>query len=273
MILRMRGFHPCPGKKREYCPYSFSKQIFPNKYGILGIYGYDIFMKHPAEQARGYIMAALESCQAEPALEHLLRDLTHLLAKTQRRLFPAGQLPVESPGCVDMMRRAMETLAQALQILQDIRLESGATVVASKSIASALQLLHPLVQNASASEARISRRPQAPKVSDSVNVDTMLSTGSAHQIFNGFSQNIRDGGIFVATFEPRTTGEEILVNFKLPGNRIVSTCGVVHFVREFNSEHPDTPPGMGVKFKNLSHTNQKAIEDFLQNKTPMFYDE
>ena len=240
---------------------------------IWGSIKYDIRMNHPAEQARSHIMAALESCQEEPALESLLRDLTHLLAKAQRRLFPAGQLPVESPGCVDMMRRAMETLAQALQILQDIRSDANATSVASKSIASALQLLHPLVHNASVSEARISRRPQAPKVADAVNVDTMLSTGSNHQIYNGFSQDIKEGGIFVATFDPRETGEEILVNFKLPGDRTVSTCGVVHFVREYNPEDPDTPPGMGVKFKNLSDTNQKAIEDFLENKTPMFYDE
>ncbi|MBN2715264.1 MAG: PilZ domain-containing protein [Deltaproteobacteria bacterium] len=230
-------------------------------------------MTHPAQQARSHIMTALETCQDEPALENQLRELTHLLAKAQRRLFTAGQLPVDSPGCIDMTKRAMETLAQSLQILQDLDVGATTSGRAAKSIASALQLLHPLVHAAPENKARVSRRPVAPSITEAVNVDTMLSTGSSHQIYNGFSQDIQEGGIFIATFEPREKGSEILVNFKLPQNKTVSTCGVVQFVREYNPSHPDTPPGMGVKFKNLSHSSQQAIEQFLKNRTAMFYDE
>lgn len=230
-------------------------------------------MTHPTEQARAHIMAALEACQEDPALADILKDLTHLLARAQRRLFPAGQLPVESPGCIEMMRRAMETLAQALQLLQDIEEESKAIGVAAKSIASALQLLHPLVLDAPEMKARISRKPSVPPYADSVDVDTMLSTGSHHQIYTGFSQDIKDGGIFIATFEPRENGSEVVVNFKLPKDKNISALGVVHFVREYNPNVPELPPGMGVQFKNLSRANQDAIESFLETRTAMFYDE
>jgi Tfp pilus assembly protein PilZ len=230
-------------------------------------------MTHPAEQARGHIMSALSTCQEDASLADRLRDLTRLLAKAQRRLYPAGQLPVNSPGCMDMLRRAMETLAQALQILQDVQVDSGTSHRAASSIAAALKLLHPLVHAAPLPEARVSKKPSIPPYVDEVSVDTMLSTGSSHQIYNGFSQNVRDGGIFIATFETRHKGADVLVNFKLPENKIISTAGVVQFVREYNPNRPDVPPGMGVKFRNLTRANQQAIEEFLETRTAMFYDD
>ncbi|MBN2803421.1 MAG: PilZ domain-containing protein [Deltaproteobacteria bacterium] len=228
-------------------------------------------MTHPAEHARTHIMAALEACQSDPSLADTLGMLTEHLAKAQKKLFPASNIEPQSPACIDMMRRAMDSLAQALKILQDIDSDAEAVGIAAASIAQSLKTLHPAVQEAKEKASRNTRPPEPDTAS--VNVNTMLSMNTDHQFFNGFSDNIEEGGIFVSTFEPKPKGSEVVINFKLPGNRAVSAKGIVQFVREYNPMVPDTAPGMGVKFTALMPSDKKAIEEFMQSRTAMFYDE
>lgn len=221
-------------------------------------------------------MQALEACQSNPILAPKLEGLTEYLAKAQKRLFPAGHLPVDSPGCIDMMRRAMDALAQALKILQDLDVNDASVDIAARAIAQALQQLHPLIENARKQSARISKPPSGEALNtdtETIDVNTMLSASSNHQFFNGFSQDIDEGGIFVATFEPREKGADVLVNFRLPKDRFISAKGVVHFVREYNPTTPDVAPGMGVKFKDLHLADKTAIENFLKSRNTMFYDD
>lgn len=236
-------------------------------------------MTHPAETARTHIMAGLEACQADPALAGALEQLAANLAKAQGKLFPAMKLPADSPGAIDMMRRAMEHLAQALKTLQDLQIESSAIGVAAASIAKALKTLHPVVQEA---KERLSKVSMPPPVADgkaaapeavSINVNTVLSMNTDHQFYTGFSENIDEGGIFIATFEPKPVDAPVIVNFKLPGGRPVTARGVVQWVREYNPTAPETAPGMGVKFTDLMPSDKAAIEEFAQKRAPLFYDE
>ena len=236
-------------------------------------------MSHPAEEARAHIMAGLEACQADPALADTLEVLAANLAKAQGKLFPASKLPPKSPGAVDMMRRAMDYLAQALKTLQDLEVDSDAVGVAAASIAKSLKTLHPVVQAAKEEAEKMSVPPPAPGAEDDgagtmkVNVQTVLSMNTSHQFFTGFSENIEEGGIFVATFEPKPIGSKVLVNFKLPGGRPVTARGEVQWVREYNPLTPDTAPGMGVKFTDLMDEDRQAIEQFTAARAPMFYDD
>ncbi|MCK9463011.1 MAG: TIGR02266 family protein [Proteobacteria bacterium] len=236
-------------------------------------------MTHPAETARTHIMAGLEACQADPALAGALEQLAANLAKAQGKLFPAMKLPADSPGAIDMMRRAMEHLAQALKTLQDLQIESSAIGVAAASIAKALKTLHPVVQEAKERLSKVSMPPPvaagkaAAAEAVSINVNTVLSMNTDHQFYTGFSENIDEGGIFIATFEPKPVDAPVIVNFKLPGGRPVTARGVVQWVREYNPTAPETAPGMGVKFTDLMPSDKAAIEEFAQKRAPLFYDE
>lgn len=84
-------------------------------------------------------MQALEACQADPALQSTLDELVQNLAKAQGKLFPALKLPPESAGSIDMMRKAMDYLAQSLSILQETKHAGQATEVAAASIAKSLK--------------------------------------------------------------------------------------------------------------------------------------
>ncbi len=220
-------------------------------------------------------MAALEACQANPALTDLLDELVQNLAKAQGKLFPAIKLPPDSPASVDMMRRAMDYLAQSLSILQETRDIGEAAEITAASIARALKALHPVVKAAKDEAATRSIPPASPTDSGalSVNVNTMLNMSTDHQFYNGFSQNIEEGGIFVATFDPKPIDSRVIVNFKLPGGRPVTARGLVHWVREYNPMTPDMAPGMGVKFTDLLPEDKKAIEEYVSKRAPMFYDD
>ncbi len=223
-------------------------------------------------------MAGLEACQSDSSLAKSLETLAQSLAQAQGKLFPASKLPADSPAAVDMMRRGMEYLAQALKVLQEVQDGGDAVVTAAGSIAQALKTLHPVVQTAKEEAAKRSIPPpptEERKSSDTlpVNVNTMLNLNTDHQFYNGFSENIEEGGIFVATFDPKPMNAKVIVNFKLPGGRPVTARGTVHFVREFNPLTPDMAPGMGVKFTDLLSGDKDAIEEYIKQRAPMFYDE
>ncbi|MCP4196581.1 MAG: hypothetical protein GY762_05465 [Proteobacteria bacterium] len=234
-------------------------------------------MIHPAEVAREHIMAGLEACQVDPSLAPTLEVLIRSLAQAQSKLFKAAQLPDDSPGSIDAMRRAMEDLAQALKTLQDIQDGGEAVGKAAGAIAGALKTLHPIVESAREETKKWSEPPPSKtKVTTDtaqVFVNTMLNLDTDHQFYNGFSQNIEEGGIFVATFDPKPIESKVLVNFKLPGGYRVSARGIVHFVREYNPTASETAPGMGVRFTDLLDGDREAIEEYLKQREPMFYDD
>lgn len=222
-------------------------------------------------------MKGLEACQRDPLFAPAMESLAQSLARAQGKLFPASLLPPESPVGTDMMRRATEYLAQALKVLQENTVESAAIGTAASSIAQALKNLHPVVEKARESRNKRSFPPPHENSKKSstanVNVDTMLNMNTDHQFYNGFSENIEEGGIFVATFDPKPLEAKVIVNFKLPGGRPVTARGIVHFVREYNPINPGMAPGMGVKFTDLMPGDKEAIEEYLTERAPMFYDD
>ncbi len=223
-------------------------------------------------------MAGLEACQADTALADTLETLTASLAKAQGKLFMASNQPPESAASIDMMNRAMDYLAQGLKVLQNLNVESEAVGTSARSIAQALKTLHPIVQAAKDDQQNSAPPPDPtadPNSPDTlnVNVNTMLNMNTDHQFYNGFSENIEEGGIFIATFDPKPVGAKVLVNFKLPGGRPVAARGNVHFVREFNPLASEMAPGMGVKFTEILPEDKKAIEEYLRKRAPLFYDD
>jgi uncharacterized protein (TIGR02266 family) len=225
-------------------------------------------------------MAALEACQAEPSLAEALDQLAQSLARAQKKLFQASCRPENPADEIAMIKRAMEHLAQALKTLQDVRIESPAVGVAASSIAKALRVLHPAVREA---RGRTAKEPSNAVPSErahgttekpmNIDVNTVLSLNTDHQFYTGFSENIEEGGIFVATFEPEQVGSAVIVNFKLPGGRPVTARGLVQWVRDYNAKTPEVAPGMGVKFQDLLPGDRRAIEEFMKTRAPMFYDD
>ena len=80
--------------------------------------------KHPADETRDLIAKALEAIQDDRTAEKSLGLLASTLAGSQSNLFDASKFPPNHPVAIEDMRKAMEFLARALQLLQDLKAES-----------------------------------------------------------------------------------------------------------------------------------------------------
>ena len=103
-------------------------------------------------------------------------------------------------------------------------------------------------------------------------VDLDVSLGSEHNFYSGFAENLSVGGVFVATHQVRPVGEKVEVSIHLPDGTEVRAVGEVRWTRLFNAES-DMPPGMGLRFTELNKGADVAIERFLRQREPLFYDD
>ncbi len=95
-----------------------------------------------------------------------------------------------------------------------------------------------------------------------------------HNFYVGFTGNISEGGLFIATEAPLEIGSIVLIQFKLPNSQSeISVKGEVRWVRDQSAAGPGAPAGMGVQFSNLSPEAQREIAAFVNKREPEFYPE
>jgi|RhiMethySRZTD1v2_1073278.scaffolds.fasta_scaffold45843_3 uncharacterized protein (TIGR02266 family) len=104
-------------------------------------------------------------------------------------------------------------------------------------------------------------------------VDLDVGLGSDHNFYAGFAENLSAGGIFVATHLLKPVGSSIELSIHLPDLEApIVGKGEVRWVREYN-ERSDMPPGMGIRFNEIGPEAQTAIEKFLKQREPLFFDD
>jgi uncharacterized protein (TIGR02266 family) len=94
---------------------------------------------------------------------------------------------------------------------------------------------------------------------------------SDSNFFTGFTTNVSEGGIFVATVQSVPRGTTVDLDFTLPGGRPMKVTGVVRWTREVNDKTPELMPGLGVQFAHLPPEVASAITDFVATREPMFF--
>jgi uncharacterized protein (TIGR02266 family) len=116
-----------------------------------------------------------------------------------------------------------------------------------------------------------SERREHPRKAVSVEVGLQ----SESNFWVGFSHDISQGGLFVATYDTLPEGSEVQVTFCLPGHpEPICVAATVRWVRDYREDldHGETAiPGMGVRFIDLSEADQRAIADFIQIREPLFF--
>jgi uncharacterized protein (TIGR02266 family) len=105
------------------------------------------------------------------------------------------------------------------------------------------------------------------------NVELEVTMESETNFYMGLTENLSEGGLFIATHVYKPLGTQIEVSFKLPDmSEPVKVTGTVRWVREY-SETSDTSPGMGVRFEHIGPEHTEQIRRFLAARDPLFYDE
>lgn len=91
---------------------------------------------------------------------------------------------------------------------------------------------------------------------------TILYKGERHELH---SENISDTGIYIKTEAPFMEGSEIILTIALEDNVEVSVPGIVVYRNEATSGHLKQPPGMAIKFTELTEDNFLSLKNFIEN--------
>ena len=104
-----------------------------------------------------------------------------------------------------------------------------------------------------------------------VPLQTQVDLSSDSNVFTGFSTNLSEGGVFVATLKVLPVGTPVDLIFSLPGKVRISVRGEVRWIREIDDRTPDVFPGVGVRFVDLSPDAAQALHRFVAEREPLFY--
>ena len=105
-------------------------------------------------------------------------------------------------------------------------------------------------------------------------VETAIDFSSETNFFHGLSENLSEGGIFIATYEHSPIGTHLRLRFALPDEEApIEAEAEVRWLRVYNPDTPDTMPGMGLRFTTISDHDVARIGEFIQTREPLFHEE
>jgi uncharacterized protein (TIGR02266 family) len=104
-------------------------------------------------------------------------------------------------------------------------------------------------------------------------VELEVSLESESNFYMGMTENLSEGGLFIATHLVKPPGTKVEVSFKLPHvAETIRAVGTVRWTRE-SCEANDTMPGMGVRFEQIAPEQVEQIGEFVAARAPLFSDE
>jgi uncharacterized protein (TIGR02266 family) len=104
-------------------------------------------------------------------------------------------------------------------------------------------------------------------------VEVVLHASSESNVWLGFSQDIAEGGVFVASYAAHPLGAHLDLDLHLHDHdEAVRVTGQVTWLRPA-SAGDDLPAGYGVRLTDASHEATKLLTRFASRRTPIFYDD
>lgn len=123
-------------------------------------------------------------------------------------------------------------------------------------------------------EAQASARPEDGRVHARRSVQAVVDFVSDSNFYNGLSENLSEGGIFVATYAHASLGEHVKIRFELPDDAgPIEAEGEVRWLRLYNQDAPEVMPGMGLRFTQILPRDAARVAEFVQAREPLFYEE
>ena len=120
---------------------------------------------------------------------------------------------------------------------------------------------------------RASSAPEKGRVHARSSVELQITLESESQFYLGFSENLSEGGVFVATYELRPVGTRLDISMSLPNvAEPIRMTGEVCWQRPYN-ESNNVPPGIGLRFASIRPEDVTHIREFLKVRAPLFFEE
>lgn len=106
-----------------------------------------------------------------------------------------------------------------------------------------------------------------------LSLEVMLHATSESNLYLGFSQDVAEGGLFVATYETRPIGAPVELTILLDQGDPVTVSGHVQWARPHGSGDDSLPCGLGVRLAEVSPKAASRLQSFAARRTPIFYDD
>ncbi len=100
-----------------------------------------------------------------------------------------------------------------------------------------------------------------------VAVDVSLHT--EHNFYMGLTENLSEGGLFIATYDDIPVGTRLEMSINLLGLPTIEMPGEVRWLREYTE---DVAPGIGVRFLDMSENDKQAIKSFMARRDPLLFE-
>jgi uncharacterized protein (TIGR02266 family) len=94
---------------------------------------------------------------------------------------------------------------------------------------------------------------------------------SGLSFYTGYTLDISEGGLFVASHMLKPIGSELALTFALPTGPEISVRAIVRWQRDPQAAGPSTPPGMGVEFQGLTPEDHARIRELVTQRSAPFY--
>ncbi len=119
---------------------------------------------------------------------------------------------------------------------------------------------------------REEKRPENRRLADRVKVAAEVGLYSDSNFYTGFTEDVSEGGLFVATYDLLPIGTQLDLEFGLPGGTEFQVRGEVRWIRD-PIMSDEAFPGMGVQFIDLTSEDKIFIQEFVASREPLFYDD
>jgi uncharacterized protein (TIGR02266 family) len=105
-------------------------------------------------------------------------------------------------------------------------------------------------------------------------VEVTLAVGIENEsnFYAGFTENMSECGVFVATYALLRVGTKIDLSITLPNGAEIRAIGTVRWLRQY-SESNGTSAGMGIRFDRISSRDAALVQEFTESRAPMFFDD
>jgi len=178
----------------------------------------------------------------------------------------ALRLASRAQGLPLRQAQSLHTLEQTLALLKPIANRVGTDLETTK--------LNAVKPNGDRS-VRESQKPVGieRRMHQRVPMEADVNFQGLSNFYTGFAEDMSCGGLFVTTYNLQPIGTHVDLSFTLPNGYVVNTPGQVRWLRDIRDPDDDTAPGMGVMFEDLKSEDKKQIEAFIQERSPLFYDD
>lgn len=106
-----------------------------------------------------------------------------------------------------------------------------------------------------------------------VDVELEVTLSGPHTFFSGFTMDISEGGVFIATHQIFPIGTEFRIILFVGKEKLEIESEVVWVRGEDSAIISGEEPGMGLRFLSLDDRSLSVISEFIKKREPLLYDD